>query len=150
MVSKNQAYCLKNIVEEEFNTLGNLFKDYCEFKATEKDIILVPILAVLLLRTEAANNYKSVDPFILMPNLNSPGLTVFDIKGHCDHRLVEASDFRDFGFGKDENFMKSEHRKVLKKSPEPLKKEFLRKVEKTVVFLRKHNIIDYSLMLIFC
>jgi hypothetical protein len=48
-----------------------------------------------------------------MPNLKPDKGVLFDIKGHCDNRLVGESDHKDFGFGKDENFVKSEYRKLL-------------------------------------
>ena len=53
-----------------------------------------------------------------MPNLKFPDCFMYDIKGHTDNRAISIRDSKDFHFGKDENFLKSEHRKILKQAPE--------------------------------
>ena len=84
-----------------------------------------------------------------MPNLKLPGCFLYDIKGHTDNRFVPSRDSKDFCFGKDENFLKSQHIKSLKDSSEELKKQFITIIEKNTIFLRKKGIIDYSLILVF-
>ena len=84
-----------------------MLNDYAHFKKHEKDSILVPLFAILVLKTDHNENHSWIDYFALMPNLKPLNCTLFDIKGHIDSRLVPPSDFKDFSFGKDENFRKS-------------------------------------------
>lgn len=46
-----------------------------------------------------------------MPNIRpnfDHSIKTFDIKGHLESRTIDADDSKDFKFGKDENFIKSE------------------------------------------
>lgn len=74
-------------------------------------MILVPIEGVAVLHTIHGNGNKWTDPFLVMPNVKPSSGVLFDIKGHCDSRFVPENDFRDFKFGKDENFIKSRYLK---------------------------------------
>lgn len=53
-----------------------------------------------------------------MPNLGQGEAVLFDLKGYCEGRFVEERDFKDFRFGKDENFVKSEFLPLLEGLPE--------------------------------
>jgi hypothetical protein len=50
---------------------------------------------------------------MLMPYLGRDEAIMFDIKGYCEGRNVNQRDYKDFRFGKDENFIKSEYLELL-------------------------------------
>lgn len=56
-----------------------------------------------------------------MPNLINKNAVIFDIKGHCDSRFVDESDFKDFSFGKDENFIKSKYLELIHNMPSDIR-----------------------------
>lgn len=52
-----------------------------------------------------------------MPSLLKPietHICSYDIKGHCDNRVMNETDYSDFNYGKDENFLKSKHLDLIK------------------------------------
>jgi hypothetical protein len=56
------------------------------------------------------SNMKVLDRYIVMPNIRAnfdKCIKTFDIKGHLELRTIDADDFIDFKFGKDENFVQS-------------------------------------------
>lgn len=61
----------------------------------------MPIYAVFRLHSDTPKRKPTVDNYIVMPNIKIEEPFVFDIKGHCDNRMVDEADFKIFKFGKD-------------------------------------------------
>lgn len=84
-----------------------------------------------------------------MPNLGEGEGLVFDLKGYCEGRMVEERDYKDFRFGKDENFIKSEFLRLLEGLSEETRSKLLSVIEANLNFLKQKDVIDYSLLLVF-
>lgn len=115
-LSKSKQYCLKTISNEDLERFKTILPEYRQFKLTQSSI-LVPVYGVVTLHSTSKGN-KWDDIFLLMPNLGQGEAILFDIKGYCEGRLVEERDFKDFRFGKDENFIKSGFLLLLEGLPE--------------------------------
>lgn len=63
--------------------------------------MLVPVFGLVSLYSHSIEkNNRWVTHFLFMPYFGNNAV-VFDIKGHCDNRVVDERDFKDFKFGKD-------------------------------------------------
>lgn len=147
-LSKSRLYCLKSITTMDLEEFQRIFEDYVKFKASMQSI-LVPIYAVAIIHSISVGKNKSADIFLLMPNLGHGDVVIFDLKGYCEGRLVEERDFKDFRFGKDENFIRSDFLVILEGLPINIREQLFKTMEMNVLFLKEMSIIDYSLILIF-
>lgn len=75
--------------------------------------ILAPIYGIVKVWSQSQGRGKWSDNFMLMPYLGRDEAIMFDIKGYCEGRNVNQRDYKDFRFGKDENFIKSEYLELL-------------------------------------
>ncbi len=96
---------------------------------------------ITILRTKNAIDSPSKHSkyiFMIMPNVRgtfNDTIRVFDIKGHTDGRSKDIEDFKNFRFGKDENYLQSEEIEILRNLENKHKEKFLTSVKDGVDFL---------------
>ena len=92
----------------------------------EKGIdFIVDIYRVYIVHSsDGAHSFDDI--YILMPNIRAEyekTICVYDLKGHCEARVIDSTDYKDFKYGKDENFLSSKELDLMKTHLSPEFKE---------------------------
>lgn len=129
--SKTRYFFVKEMTKGDKLSLKNLMDDYTKYMRRNKNSLLPKFYGIY-----KKNNIV----YVIQKNLNpyKNGTWVFDLKGSHRRRTVLRHTVKKIG--KDNNFGDS---KIFINNAKKIKKQ----MKKDTTFLKKHNLMDYSLLL---
>ena len=134
----DEKFFIKTVNRTERYLLLDILPAYCKHLTKHSGSKIVRILGLFKLTS-------TKESFIIMENIirRSDKLKIYDLKGSTDNRYVDEL-LHPKAVLKDQNFINSE---IKLEFTQKIHDEFLEDLTKDCKFLRKFNIIDYSMLL---
>lgn len=134
------------MTDSDLSAFKKLFKDYFKDVATRTNSLLARIYGIYTVKME------DVEPvhLILMGNTKKSNdkniVNVFDLKGSFVNREVNTKNLKATATLKDINLLNLCKQKILLRFRDHDKREILDMLERDSEMLRRHNLMDYSLL----
>lgn len=144
----DREFVLKTVTSEELILLRSMIKDYCDHVSDQEGSYLSRIFGIYKIKIDKTSTFR----MILMENLASRLSTpvIFDMKGSTTDRRVSVNTFKEISdmprnvVYKDVDF--AENVGYFKVTGEE-SQNILPKLERDTKLLKKHMIMDYSLLI---